>query len=450
MGIIPVPRKSANPRPPGSRKQSLLRDSDNPNDTSVPKRKKSVASAPRVREPAITFDPYFEFDNGNEFQASEEYLANFYSTYPSASMDIQQPYDLKSQMPAYHQVPMPPSEPPSERHRSTLMAMFMNDDDNMVPDILLPHILAPHDFEIDLILDDHGHTALHWAAALGRISLLTLLIGKGADPNRLNINGETALMRSVMVPNNFDRLSFPQLLDILNGQVNAVDKKNRTVLHHTAAAASLKGSAQSCRYYMECILDVISKSSKQPIQLDAGTCPQAFGTGYALNNGQSSSGQPSHVGQYSQSGQSFLHEQMNGAPVSSESSSAPITNATNPQMPYNANNQCMSLEGSNPQLPSQKMPLESEQARPSQLSCLVNMVDVCGDTPINIAARIGNRHLVDQLLSAGADASIPNKVGLRPTDFGFARNYISDYHHYQVFTSNFRMRSIPILLHKCK
>ena len=62
------------------------------------------------------------------------------------------------------QIPMM-HEPPTERHRSTIMAIFMNDDDSFVPDILLPHTTLPSDFDIDLILDEHGHNALHWAAA---------------------------------------------------------------------------------------------------------------------------------------------------------------------------------------------------------------------------------------------------------------------------------------------
>ncbi|KAJ4289347.1 transcriptional regulator swi6 [Collariella sp. IMI 366227] len=52
------------------------------------------------------------------------------------------------------------------------------------------------------------------------------------------------------------------------------------------------------------------------------------------------------------------------------------------------------------------------------MSEIVNAQDHCGDTALNIAARIGNRSIVSQLLEVGADPNIANRAGLRPMDFG--------------------------------
>lgn len=52
------------------------------------------------------------------------------------------------------------------------------------------------------------------------------------------------------------------------------------------------------------------------------------------------------------------------------------------------------------------------------MSEIVNARDKSGDTALNIAARIGNRSIISQLLEVGADAGIPNRAGLRPVDFG--------------------------------
>lgn len=52
------------------------------------------------------------------------------------------------------------------------------------------------------------------------------------------------------------------------------------------------------------------------------------------------------------------------------------------------------------------------------MSEIVNAQDKSGDTALNIAARIGNKSIVSQLLEVGADPSIPNRAGLRPLDFG--------------------------------
>lgn len=52
------------------------------------------------------------------------------------------------------------------------------------------------------------------------------------------------------------------------------------------------------------------------------------------------------------------------------------------------------------------------------LESLVNMRDIHGDTALNLAARVGNRTLVRNLLDVGADAQSSNNLGLRPSDFG--------------------------------
>ena len=64
-----------------------------------------------------------------------------------------------------------------ERHRATLMAMFLSDSPMTIPDILVsPH--PPIDLDVNIVIDDQGHTALHWAAALARVDILRLLIAK--------------------------------------------------------------------------------------------------------------------------------------------------------------------------------------------------------------------------------------------------------------------------------
>lgn len=57
---------------------------------------------------------------------------------------------------------------------------------------------------------------------------------------------------------------------------------------------------------------------------------------------------------------------------------------------------------------------------------IVNAQDSSGDTALNIAARIGNRSIISQLLEVGADPNIPNRVGLRPLDFGIGGETTDD------------------------
>ncbi|KAG0235554.1 hypothetical protein B0O80DRAFT_450319 [Mortierella sp. GBAus27b] len=147
----------------------------------------------------------------------------------------------------------------AEKYRSILMAIFLNDESEEIPPLLTDPTIPP-DLDIDLLIDDQGHTALHWAAALARIPVLELLVQKHADVRRVNDNGESALVRAVLVTNNFDKQSFPQLLSILHKAIPLVDRKNRTILHHIALVAGIRGRSSSSHYYMECILEWIARN----------------------------------------------------------------------------------------------------------------------------------------------------------------------------------------------
>ncbi|KAF4620144.1 hypothetical protein G7Y89_g14681 [Cudoniella acicularis] len=52
------------------------------------------------------------------------------------------------------------------------------------------------------------------------------------------------------------------------------------------------------------------------------------------------------------------------------------------------------------------------------MSEVVNVQDSAGDTALSIAARIGNRSIISQLLEVGANSEIKNRSGLCPNDFG--------------------------------
>lgn len=117
---------------------------------------------------------------------------------------------------------------------------------------------------IDTIIDDHGHTALHWASALCRLKLVRNLVAKspssgGANVHAGNYAGETALHRSVLVTNAYDSSMFPELLTLLAPSLHTRDFKSRTVLHHIALVSALKGRATPARYYLACLLEFVSQ-----------------------------------------------------------------------------------------------------------------------------------------------------------------------------------------------
>ncbi|KAG1746549.1 apses-domain-containing protein [Suillus paluster] len=176
------------------------------------------------------------------------------------------------------------------------------------------HMSSPID--VDTILDDKGHTALHLAASMGRQQTVSQLISAGADIHRGNFVGETPLMRASIDTHNFDQQCFNILITSLHPSIRTLDTSRKSVLHHIMYLAGIHGRAVCARYYLDQIFLWI-----------------------AQNQG-------------------------------------------------------------------------------GDFKSIVDLQDEYGDTALNIAARVGNRSLVRTLLDVGANRVLPNKLGLRPGDFG--------------------------------
>ncbi|KAF1913107.1 apses transcription factor-like protein [Ampelomyces quisqualis] len=198
-----------------------------------------------------------------------------------------------------------------------------------------PAILHLSGADLDMPIDNSANTALHWAATLARVSLMRLLVSKGANMFRGNAAGQTPLMSAVSVNNSLDHSCFPETLEILAPLIELRDTQGRTILHHIAVTCAIKGRAASSKYYLEALLEYLVRSNI-------------------------------------------------GA------------------------NQTMSFQDNYPK-PIGLMRFMQE---------MVNARDKAGNTALNLAARIGNRNIISQLMEVQADPTIPNHKGTRPVDFG--------------------------------
>jgi regulatory protein SWI6 len=213
---------------------------------------------------------------------------------------------------------------PIRDHRRTavITAICQSDDPHSIVELLRE--LTPDSgstsstpaFEIDTILDDHGHTALHLAASLAHLRTVASLIVNGADIHRGNHLGETPLIRACLATHCYDTQTFDTLLSTLGSSIRTLDTSRKSVIHHITSLAGVKGRAVPARYYLDKIFYSI-----------------------AQNQG-------------------------------------------------------------------------------GDFRTLVDLQDEHGDTALNIAARVGNRSMVRTLLDVGANRMLPNKLGLRPGDFG--------------------------------
>jgi hypothetical protein len=96
----------------------------------------------------------------------------------------------------------------------------------------------PPGINLDRPIDEKGHSAMHWAAAMGDSDVVRDLIRRNARIDCLSNNLETPLMRAAMFTNNFDKQTMPQLARILAPTVQRTDWFGSTVFHHIAATTS--------------------------------------------------------------------------------------------------------------------------------------------------------------------------------------------------------------------
>lgn len=284
----------------------------------------------------LTENDETELINNEESPTKKHRLSPSASNAQATELDFETfDHDLNIENPntPFTLIPLSGFIPEFEHSKEIITQIFLSQDINSLADVVGGES-ALSDVNLDVSIDELGHTALHWAAALARIPLVTELVRRGSVRIRGNNNGESPLIRSVLVTNNYDQGSFHQLLNLLYPCIPLLDHQRRSVLHHIALTAGIKKRSAASRYYLETLLEWIVK------------------TGTYLPKSAISLGK-------------FMNE-------------------------------------------------------------IVNAQDKNGDTCLNIAARIGNKAIVQQLLDVGADPSIPNRAGLRPIDFGINVNGLAN------------------------
>lgn len=156
--------------------------------------------------------------------------------------------------------PLPhPSDKVAEEKQALLTDLFA--DQSRTDFTHHPAILHLSGSDLDMPIDNSSNTALHWAATLARVSLMRLLVSKGANMFRGNAAGQTPLMSAVSVNNSLDHSCFPETLEILAPLIELRDAQGRTILHHIAVTCAIKGRAASSKYYLEALLEYLVRSN---------------------------------------------------------------------------------------------------------------------------------------------------------------------------------------------
>lgn len=308
-------------RPPSANSQA--NGDDNPSPAKRP-RKESLSQEPSSSQPQLSrTQTHHQAFNGSHRAPTAISTTNGSAGHPitvSPDLDIHKTrFASEPLLPSLGQAPYNYKD---RRKAAVIASICQRDEPAPVLDLLRElssdpaNLDPPATIDIDAVLDDQGHTALHMAASLGRLQIVEALVLNGAHIHRGNYLGESPLIRACLATHNADQQTFGSLVVVLHLSIRTLDTSRKSVLHHIVSLAGVKGRAVAARYYLD----------------------QIF---------------------------LWIAQQQGG-----------------------------------------------------DFRSLVDLQDEHGDTALNIAARVGNRSLVRTLLDVGANRILPNKLGLRPGDFG--------------------------------
>jgi transcription factor MBP1 len=118
----------------------------------------------------------------------------------------------------------------------------------------------PPNVDLNRPIDEKGHSAIHWAAAMGDVDVVKDLIRRGARIDCTSTNLETPLMRAVMFTNNYDKNTMPSIAKMFHQTVHKTDWFDSTVFHHIAATTSSANKYVCARYYLDCIINKLTET----------------------------------------------------------------------------------------------------------------------------------------------------------------------------------------------
>lgn len=123
----------------------------------------------------------------------------------------------------------------------------------------------PPNFQPNWLIDTDGHTALHWASAMGDVDVIKQLKRFGASLTVKNVRGETPFMHAVNFTNCYEKDTFPLVMKELLDTVDVRDHSGCTVIHHAATTRNERITGQSCsRYYLDHILNKLMETHEPP------------------------------------------------------------------------------------------------------------------------------------------------------------------------------------------
>lgn len=150
--------------------------------------------------------------------------------------------------------PEPPSDIEHTIYGDELLDYFVAAGDDAQSNLLAP--APPENFDVNRPIDTNGNNALHWACAMGDVAVTRDLLNRNANPAAQNHgSAETPLIRAVLFTNNYDKKTFPKIVELLANTIVERDVHGATVFHHIAETGRSRGKWSCARYYCEVLIN---------------------------------------------------------------------------------------------------------------------------------------------------------------------------------------------------
>ena len=152
-----------------------------------------------------------------------------------------------------------------QEHRlyaDALLDYFMLHDGD-APYLTLRPPTPPESFRVDRPIDTQGHTALHWAAAMGEVEIVKDLMLRGANVEARNVRGETPLIRAALFDNSYEKGTMTKMVHLFQDTIMIPDRFGGTVFHHVAYTAQSSHKTQRARHYLDVLLNKLGEITTQ-------------------------------------------------------------------------------------------------------------------------------------------------------------------------------------------
>lgn len=146
-----------------------------------------------------------------------------------------------------------------ENTHAAQLLRFFSEDNASIPYFLYD---PPAEFDINEAIDDEGHTTLHWAASIGNLNLVQLVLSKNANALSVSNYGLNALSKCISFNNCYDLKNFPLILDALETCLINTDINGRTPLHYLCQFSKVKTKLPALSYYLQILFNKLTAMSQ--------------------------------------------------------------------------------------------------------------------------------------------------------------------------------------------